>query len=115
MIKFIGKLIKWIVIAVIGLVFIGYLVSDDKEDCNSKDDVLIRALAKTEVEKLAKYEIVSSSGGYVTTEIVKNDTIKAVSVTLKAKNGFNATTTNSFDVKYLVRGCDLFLYDVKKW
>ena len=114
MIKFIGKTIKWVIIVVIGFGILG-LLFDDKEDCNSKDDVLIRALAKTEVENLARYGGASSRGGYVTTEIIKNDTIKAISVTLEAKNGFNATTTNSFDVKYLVRGCDLFLYDVKKW
>ena len=114
MIKFIGKLIKWIFIVVIGFGVLAYLFSDDKSDCNSEYEITIRALAKIEVEKLAKYEVVGSRGGYVTTEIIKNDTIKAVSVTLEAKNGFNATTSNSFDVKYLVRGCDLYLYDVKK-
>ena len=114
MIKFIGKLIKWVFIVVIGFGVLSYLFDDGKPDCLSENHNLLTTMAKDEVEKLAKYEVVSSSGGYLSTEIIKNDTIKKIFVTLKAKNGFNSTTSNSFYVRYIIRGCDFGLLDVKK-
>ena len=101
MIKFIGKMIKYFLLFVLVIGLIGYL-TDDGVECLAEDTMLMTVMAKKEVEKLAKFDIVDTSGGYFGDEIIKNDTLKKISVTLKSKNGFNATATNFFTVKYLI-------------
>mgnify|MGYP006178749941 CR=1 FL=1 len=112
--KFIGKVIKYLFIGFLGLLAIGWLASDDSNDCLSQNNNLITTMAKQEVEALAKYDIVDVDGYYAGQEIIKNDTIKKVSVTLMSKNGFGAMASNSFTVRYYLRGCDFGLLDVKK-
>jgi hypothetical protein len=95
-----------IIIIFFVLSYFGSGLSEDK--CSTEDRFLMGNIAEDEVEKYAKYDVVSTENRF------SSDPNSYV-VVMKAKNALNATVTNTFDVTFSITGCESYVVtQVKK-